>query len=394
MNNKQYLSRISVLLMLMIASVVLAISCYMIGLHMDEPNVPTSGVIENLGNTDSASTSHSTSSFVQNTTNPITTTTTTTSAATTTKPTTTATTIVRPGQDMMSAPEEPFYDRVECGGRLKIIADSANVRSDADKNAQLVAVVYKGESYDVVSQKCSSTGVLWFEIKVNGTTGYIAGTYVDYDGTIPEGKVYLTFDDGPSKNTWRILDTLDKYGVKATFFVIFHGNQDDAYKAIVERGHAIALHSYSHSYSEIYTSAQAYFNDLKRLDDHVHALTGVHSSIIRFPGGTSNTISEKYCKGVMSDIVSECPKRGYYFFDWNVDSCDASANSVPAKDIVNNIKHGMRNRRDAVILMHDASAKSTTADALPEIIEYLQAKGYEILPLTETTPPVHHKAYN
>ncbi len=291
-------------------------------------------------------------------------------------------------------PADPGNGRVECDGRLTVITPSANVRSDADKDAALVAVINEGESYDVVSQKCSSTGILWFEIKVGETTGYVAGSYVNYDGKIIGGKAYLTFDDGPSANTWRILDTLDSYGVKATFFVIYHKNQEDAYKAIVERGHTIALHSYTHSYSTIYRSSQAYFDDLQKLDDHVYSLTGVHSRIIRFPGGTSNAISAKYCKGVMTDIASRADREGYYYFDWNVDSGDAEDVTVPVNTILENIRNATGNTRNAVVLMHDASAKTTTADALPQIIEYLRSRGYELLPLSENSHPVRHKVHN
>jgi len=290
--------------------------------------------------------------------------------------------------------QSPELGRVECSGRLTVTTPSANVRSDADKNATLVAVINEGESYEVISQKCSSTGILWFEIRVGDTTGYVAGSYVRYDGKIIGGKAYLTFDDGPSANTWRILDTLDQYGVKATFFVIYHKGQDDAYRAIVDRGHTIALHSYSHNYSKIYTSAQAYFDDLKKLDDHVSSLTGVHSRIIRFPGGTSNAISAKYCKGVMSELSVKAPEKGYHFFDWNVDSGDAEDITVPADKILNNLKREIGNQRHAIVLMHDASAKTTTADALPQIIEYLQQRGYELLPLAEDTPPVRHRVNN
>jgi len=284
--------------------------------------------------------------------------------------------------------------RTECSGRFTVTSESANVRTDANGDAQLVRQIFAGESYEVIAQKCSSTGILWLEIKLGDTTGYVAGSYVEYDGPIIGGKAYLTFDDGPSANTWRILETLDRYNVKATFFVIHHGGQDDAYRAIVERGHTIALHSYSHSYSKIYTSAQAYFDDLKQLDKQVYDLTGVHSSIIRFPGGTSNAVSAKYCKGVMTEIAARAQRDGYFYFDWNVDSGDADDVTVPADTILNNIKRNIGSHRQAVILMHDAKAKTTTADALPYIIEYLQSRGYEILPLTEDTPPVHHKPSN
>lgn len=209
----------------------------------------------------------------------------------------------------------------------------------------------------------------------------------------PEGKVaYLTFDDGPSENTETILDILDRYGVKATFFVISKKNMDSKYKMIVDRGHAIALHAYSHTYSRIYKSEEAYFEDLSKISDKVYNLTGVRSRIIRFPGGSSNTVHRKYCKGLMDKLKVSVGKKGYIFHDWNVDSKDASANNVPAENLIENIKKYSKDKDVIDILMHDTGeSKQTTVEALPQIIEYLQSEGYKILPITENTPPIHHK---
>ncbi len=285
--------------------------------------------------------------------------------------------------------------RTECKGSLTVVTDSANVREDADKDARLVREIFKGETYEVIAQKNSPTGVLWYELKFSdGSTGYVSGSYVRYDGQVIGGKVYLTFDDGPSENTTRILDTLDKYGVKATFFVIYHKGVEDIYRDIVSRGHVIALHSYSHNYENIYSSEKAYFSDLEKLDKYIYDLTGVHSKVMRFPGGSSNTISKKYCKGIMSTLTKRVEEKGYEYYDWDVDSGDALDNTVDADKILRNIKNSMGNRREAIILMHDSKVKTTTADALPQIIEYLQDRGYAILPITEDTHRSHQRVNN
>ncbi len=210
---------------------------------------------------------------------------------------------------------------------------------------------------------------------------------------VPEGKAaYLTFDDGPSKNTETILDILDRYNVKATFFVISKKNMDSKYKMITERGHTIALHAYNHSYSRIYSSEEAYFEDLSKISDKVYSLTGVRSRIIRFPGGSSNTVHRKYCKGLMDKLKVSVSKKGYIFHDWNVDSKDASANNVPAEKLLENIKKYSKDKNIIDILMHDTGdSKQTTVEALPQIIEFLKAEGYAILPITESTPPIQHK---
>ncbi len=223
------------------------------------------------------------------------------------------------------------------------------------------------------------------------TTATETGMSTQY-GNLPDKIAYLTFDDGPSENTEKILDILDGYGVKATFFVISKKNQDKGYKMIVDRGHTIALHSYTHTYSKIYKSEEAYFDDLAKISDKVYNLTGVRSTIIRFPGGSSNTVHRKYCKGLMKKLKTAVTEKGYVYHDWNVDSGDATGSNVAVETLVNNVKKGAKGRDVIDILMHDTGkSKQTTVEALPEIIEYLLSEGYTILPITADTQPIQHK---
>lgn len=207
-------------------------------------------------------------------------------------------------------------------------------------------------------------------------------------------RVYLTFDDGPSNVTTRILDTLAQYNVKATFFII---NYNDSKKPIIQRmineGHTVALHSYNHQYSN-YTSVETYMNDLHKLHDKVLADFGYDAKIMRFPGGSSNAVSKKYCTGIMSKLVEIVEGEGYTYFDWNVSSGDAEGNGIASQKLINNVVKGLRPNRNNVVLMHDTGAKSTTADALPEILNQCIANGYAILPITSDTLPVHHRVQN
>lgn len=207
-----------------------------------------------------------------------------------------------------------------------------------------------------------------------------------------EGYVaYLTFDDGPSINTEEILDILDYYNVKATFFVIYHKDMADKYKAIVDRGHTIALHTYSHDYAKIYRSEKAFFNDLNRIDSYVYSVTGVHSKIIRFPGGSSNTVSRHYSQDIMDKLKKSVPARGYVYHDWNVDSEDAAHNNLDPDKLVENVKKNLTKYRKPDILMHDSGAgKRTTVEALPEMIEYIYAQGYKMEGLQLDSYAVHH----
>ncbi len=204
---------------------------------------------------------------------------------------------------------------------------------------------------------------------------------------------YLTFDDGPSDNTLKILDILEKYKIKATFFVMGTGKLSYV-KKIHDAGHTVALHTYSHDYSKIYRSQKAYFEDLEKIGAAVKKYTGEDSKVIRFPGGSSNTVSRSYCNGIMTALATETANRGYVYFDWNVDSTDASGNNVSVSKLVNNIKtYGGKKKQD-VVLMHDTAAKDTTVQALPQIIEFYIEKGYTFAPLTVQTPQVTHGINN
>lgn len=201
--------------------------------------------------------------------------------------------------------------------------------------------------------------------------------------------IYLTFDDGPSPNTPYILDILKKYNVKATFFVTGQHESSFSYIERIHReGHTIAAHTYSHKW-EIYTSVDSYFADLDKINSVINKYTGKPSKLIRFPGGSSNRVSAKYNKGIMTELASQCTLKGYTYFDWNIDSMDTST-SDPDKvfrNITSHLGSGYYN-----ILMHDT--KKVHREALPQVIEYGINNGYTFLPLDETSPAPHHSINN
>ncbi len=212
----------------------------------------------------------------------------------------------------------------------------------------------------------------------------------------PTGKVcYLTFDDGPTDNTLKILKILDKYNIKATFFVVNNQYTKIEYiKQIHASGHTIGLHTQSHDYAQIYGSIDSYFTDLSALSSKVKELTGVESKVLRFPGGSSNGVSKNYYKGLMTILSHMVTEQGYTYFDWNVDSSDASAPVVSKTKIANSVLSGAKNKNSICVLMHDAAAKTTTVDALPSIIEGLIAQGYTFAPLTPQCYGYHHNINN
>jgi len=205
--------------------------------------------------------------------------------------------------------------------------------------------------------------------------------------------VYLTFDDGPSTNTAKILDILNQYNVKATFFVTGNGQ---SYNHLIKRayneGHTIGLHTYTHDYAKVYASIDAYFDDLTKVGNMVKEQIGFVPKYIRFPGGSSNKVSAKYSQGIMSILVREVQNRGYQYYDWNVSSEDASGNNVPVNQIVKNSTSS--NANNIMILMHDTKAKNTTVEALPQIIEYYQAKGYVFKGIDDSSYTPHHSVNN
>lgn len=202
--------------------------------------------------------------------------------------------------------------------------------------------------------------------------------------------VYLTFDDGPSQYTPEILDILDEYNVKATFFVV-NGKYNHVMKDIVDRGHQIGLHCYKHVYSEIYESDEAYFKDLKKISDVVKKETGVESKLVRFPGGGSNTISKKYSKGIMTRLSKSVVEKGYGYFDWNCTNGDADGANTVVKQVTN-CSQFPRGEKKIVVLMHDN--KKITMESLPKIIEYYKACGMEFGVLTPSMEFKNHRVLN
>ena len=212
---------------------------------------------------------------------------------------------------------------------------------------------------------------------------------------VPSGEkiCYLTFDDGPSKNTPLILDILKNYNAKATFFVINTGNIGYIQR-IHDEGHTVGLHTYSHNYAQLYSSTDAYFNDLQQISDKVESIIGIKPTVMRFPGGSSNKVSAKYCKGIMTQLVTLVQEKGYSYFDWNISSGDADSTTPSYTYIRNNVLNNARNKNSICVLMHDASAKTTTVQALPEIIEGLTNMGYRFEALTPEAYGYHHQNLN
>lgn len=203
--------------------------------------------------------------------------------------------------------------------------------------------------------------------------------------------VYLTFDDGPSTNTMDILDILDRYQVKATFFV--KGNEEpyakNCYKEMVARGHKIALHTYTHDYSIVYRSPDSFFQDLNRLETMLEKEYGIKSRIVRLPGGSRNRLRQQAStKPIINGILQKLTDEGYIYTDWNIDSTDGISPTITEQQIITSIQKGLQNQKHANILLHDINSMKNTVKALPRIIENLKNEGYIFDTIDETTPRV------
>lgn len=240
--------------------------------------------------------------------------------------------------------------------------------------------------YDDVSGVYSSQGVDF--IKYDDTSDMSADP--SGKGSDAKKKIYLTFDDGPSTNTDRILDILEENDVKATFFVCAKTDDfaDEAYERIVEDGHSLGMHSYSHVYSKVYASMDSFVSDFTSLQEFLYEKTGVWSRIYRFPGGSSNKVS----KVPMNELIDYLNDQGITYFDWNIQSGDAINGMLTEDAIIKNCTANIDKYDECVILMHDAAGRKTTVDALDDVIRIIKARGdCEILPITDETIPIQHK---
>ena len=202
--------------------------------------------------------------------------------------------------------------------------------------------------------------------------------------------IYLTFDDGPCSYTSKVLDTLKKYNVQATFFVTHQfGSYVPLIKREYEEGHSVAVHTYTHNWN-VYKSVDAYINDFKKMNEDIYKYTGNYSNIFRFPGGSSNTVSRSYAKGVVKAIASKMLSDGYQYFDWDVDSQDAAGAS--RSKIYSNVVNGVGKCSKCIVLMHDI--KPNTVNELDNILNTLTSRGYKFGTLSINSPTVHHSIAN
>ena len=209
--------------------------------------------------------------------------------------------------------------------------------------------------------------------------------------TLPEKWVCLTFDDGPSKTTPEVLAALDAAGVHGTFFVVATGYNEKYLPLLTQAaaaGHQIALHSASHEYSDIYRSSAAYWKDIALLKERIAPYVDTENiRYLRFPGGSTNTVSRRYGgRGLMQQLKEEVTAKGYAYVDWNVCAEDAVGGKPSAGTIFRNIVRETGEQTQCIVLMHDSATTRTTAEALPDIIQWYKDNGFTFLTVEQAVP--------
>lgn len=205
-------------------------------------------------------------------------------------------------------------------------------------------------------------------------------------------RVYLTFDDGPSIYTGQILDILNANDVKATFFVIARENESywPYYTRILEEGHVLGMHSYTHDYNQVYASLDSFEADVSHLSEFLYDRTGEYPSIYRFPGGSSNSVSHV----PINECIAYLNEQGITYYDWNALNGDAVTDELSTDRLIENIMNSVRKNNTSIVLMHDMQSRHNTVESLQELIDILKAEGYEILPIDEDTPLIQHIPYD
>ena len=278
---------------------------------------------------------------------------------------------------------------------------------------------YYFDDYSVMTTGWQKVGRNWYYLNSDGTlhTGWLESGgnwyYMNSDGTMAvdwiwdgsgwylmdtTGKwinnnkiIYLTFDDGPGPYTDRLLGILDKYNVKATFFVTAaYPSYSYCISKAYNSGHTVAVHTYCHNYSTIYASEDAYWSDFEKMETVIENQTGSRTNLFRFPGGSSNKVSS-FNSGVMTRLTKQASQKGYTYFDCNVSSGDAGE-TTSSVVVYNNIINGVRCNNSSVVLCHDI--KSYTVDAMESFIPWALNNGYTFLPLTDNSPTAHHSLNN
>lgn len=295
----------------------------------------------------------------------------------------TAPILILKGSSIVNVPSDSEYEEEGYTVEDDVDGDiSKNVKIEKQEiNEKQYKIIYK------VYDKAGNSAIT--ERMVN-----IVGPVKKHDKS-KNGYVYLTFDDGPTFDiTPKILDILKEENVKATFFVInYTKDKEPLIKRIIEEGHSIGIHGNSHKYAEEYQSADHFMDNVYTMEKKIKDLTGVETKIIRFPGGSSNTVSKYYSVGIMTTLTRRVLQEGYRYFDWNIPSGD-SGDVDTSEAVYNNVVKNLGKDYPNMVLMHDFSGNKKTVNSLRDIIKFCKNNGYILDKIGDDTPMITHKVAN
>ena len=287
--------------------------------------------------------------------------------------------------------EDKIKPEIKTNGDIRVaVGGKANPTYSATDNCDgdITKSVKKEGSYDT-----NKEGTYTLKYTVSDKAGNkeeVTQKITIYKPAAP-GTIYLTFDDGPQAGTTNvILDILKEEGVPATFFITNKGD-DSLVQREFNEGHTVAIHTASHDYAVVYSSVDAYWNDLNIVQNRIKRITGSETRLVRFPGGSSNTVSRRYSSGIMTTLTNDLINKGYKYYDWNISSGDAGSTTSP-DGVYSNVVSQLSHDKVNMVLMHDI--KWYTRDALRRIIQYGKNNGYTFERITYETPMIRQRVNN
>ena len=256
--------------------------------------------------------------------------------------------------------------------QLKIIYDNRQLKkylSDDFFQINTEEIENKIEEYTNIDKSISSTKEEYFNNIRKLEDKILSG---ESDKKI----AYLTFDDGPYKLTYRVLDILKEEKVPATFFVLGK-DTSDIYMRIVREGHTLANHTMYHNIGKgVYRSKDSFMEQVNKLENYLYDITGYKTSLIRFPGGSGTA----QAFGLKDTLTNELHNKGYKYVEWTCETGDGSDKRLQQKSEWEWYKDTCKDQKIMVLLMHDYH--EGTVDILHNIIKDLKDQGYLILPLS------------
>lgn len=194
----------------------------------------------------------------------------------------------------------------------------------------------------------------------------------------PKKIIYLTFDDGPSRNiTAKILKILQDNHIKATFFLVgqYVNYYPELVKKIDAQGEVIGIHSDTHRYRSIYKNNASLLEDVNRLDIKLERILNKRIELYRFPGGSSE-VKQRLGEQNKKALISQLNQEGYRCFDWDASIGDAGKGNRSAAKMLHKVEKELNGKSRVIVLSHDMGLMTKTPTVIAGLIQYCKKEGY------------------